>query len=246
MKKTEKSNNTFLIIVVVLILLIGIMSLFLLTPKKGNGKEIQVEKLEVPENRSTIDNQAIVMLEGKIKTLEQKVKVLEEKIKRTQVTTRTTSKPATPTPTTPETRPAPAPAPAPALSPSPAPVTQPQRANLTDLSHIRDVNGNIIFCVMANNDGGMHFPQYALERGVKFNGVSANTTRDGSNWVVNPIPYMEGDYGVTSDGTFFVRHDILEAVMSEKLQALSIKSTFTNWQDRPMKKVGDFWIYNTK
>ncbi len=123
---------------------------------------------------------------------------------------------------------------------------EPVKLDEIDISHVKNDNGDIIFCVMANNDGGMHFPQYAIERNVTFSSTVSNTTRDGTNWSVVPTESMQDDYGITHDGTFYVRHEIIQKTLSETLANLAIKSEFTQWQPLPMTKENGYWIYKTR
>ncbi len=209
-------KNSGFWLMLVIVLLLIIFVLYFNFCSKDD-KQVKVVETEIAP--SQISEKRVNDLESRIVNLEQRVSDLEE---RPQVT-----------------RVAPAPTPAPARAPEP-------KAHMADLSHLKDVNGDIIFCVMANKDGGMHFPQYALERDVEFGGIQANTTKDGNNWLVNPISSIEGDYGITYDGTFFVSHDVLSDIMSETLHTLAIKSKFTNWQPRDMTKEGNYWIYKTR
>ena len=214
---------------IALIILIGAI-LFMLYFNFCTRDKVEIDREEV--QTETVTQSDYNRLRSRIIDLENKVDELENRIDR-PTSTRTTTRQ---TVTQAEPRPAPAPA-------KPEPREPDKKA---DLSHIRNVSGEIIFCVMANNDGGMHFPQYALERGVTFNGIRSNTTDDGNNWVVNPTETMRGDYGVTIDGTFFVSHEVIEATMKEPLINLAIKAGFTGWEADDMTKEGSYWVYKTR
>ncbi len=231
--------------IAILILLITVIALvyFNFINKENNKVEVKTETADVVYDYDrSIENlkREMKLLEQEITSLKKSVSDLAKSIQSTRATTR----PA-PTPT-----PTPKPEPRPEPEPDPEPRTQIDRK--ADLSHLRNVSGDIIFCVMANNDGGKHFPQYALERGVTFNAVRSNTTSDGNNWVVEPVSEIRGDYGVTHDGTFFVSHEVISDIMSDELVNLQIKSGFTGWDGKDMSKeyieAHDkyYWVYKTR
>ncbi len=117
-----------------------------------------------------------------------------------------------------------------------------RNANLDGLRE----NGIISFCVMANGDRGLHFPQKALDKGVTFKSIEMNPSNDGHNWIVEPIEWMEGDYGLTVDGVFFVRDAMMTPVLETegiKVTSCMIKAPWTKWQEKQMTRSGDFWIY---
>jgi len=214
----------------IIIILIGAI-IFLFYFNFCSTDRVEVETREVHTEVSEYDYQR---LRERIGGLENRIDELENKI----------DQPTSPRVTTRQTVAQPKPEPKPAPTPEPRPEPEPDKK--ADLSHIRNVSGEIIFCVMANNDAGMHFPQYALERGVTFNGIRSNTTDDGNNWVVHPTETMRGDYGVTIDGTFFVSHEVIEATMKEPLINLAIKAGFTGWEADDMTKEGSYWVYKTR
>lgn len=116
------------------------------------------------------------------------------------------------------------------------------RANLDGLRE----NGIISFCVKANNDGGLHFPQYALDRGMTFSSIEANPSNDGNNWIVEPVEWIEGDYGLTVDGLFFVSDEIIRKTLQMgaiQLNQLVIKAPFTKWVEKPMTLIDGYWTY---
>ena len=217
-------NSSFAIVLIVLSLLIAYLICLNFFPK--TTEEIRVTETE------RVSSSRLQALEGEVANLRIRINNLE---KRPEVS-RTATTAHSPRPTKPS--------PSPAVATTAEPEMQPDKK--ADLSHIRNVSGEIIFCVMANNDGGMHFPQYALERGVTFNGIRSNTTDDGNNWVVNPTETIRGDYGVTAGGTFFVSHEVIESTMSESLINIGIKAGFTGWQAKEMKREGRYWIYKTR
>jgi hypothetical protein len=203
-------------IVFVVLILASIGIFYFIFTKDDNKKVEQTQKVVHHLDEQTKE---------RISSLEDRVLRLERDCQSPQVTT--TQKPVTDTRT--------------------APVkTAPTKASTSDLSHVENVHGQIIFCVMANDDGGMHFPQYALERGVSFTTVVSNITGDGNNWVVTPTETMEGDYGITHAGTFYVSHDVIQSTMSVDLYKLAIKAGFTGWQAKNMQREGKFWVYRTQ
>ncbi len=215
-------------ILILLILSLIYLNFFHQKTEVIEAKQEPIEFYQTPQDCS--------YLEARIASLEEKFLILEGKFEQQA------SRPVAQTTTRVRTTPAPTPAPTPEPETEPEPV----KANTSDLSHVKNVNGHIIFCVMANNDKGMHFPQYAMDRNVRFTSVKSNSTGDGNLWIVNPATTMEGDYGITHDGTFFVSHDVLQTTMSQTLTSLAIKSEFTRWQPLPMTKQNGYWIYKTR
>ncbi|GEM_PF-3740977 len=214
---------------IALIILIGAI-LFLFYFNFCSTDRVEVETREVHTEIREADYQR---LRDRIVSLERKLLELENKINQHTSAKTTTTRSVT------QAKPAPTP------EPRPEPKTVRADDKKADLSHLRNVSGDIIFCVMANNDGGMHFPQYALERGATFEGnVRSNTTSDGNNWVVHPTETMRGDYGITHDGTFFVSHSVIDSLID--VHNLAIKSEFTGWQPRDMTREGNYWVYKTR
>lgn len=125
-------------------------------------------------------------------------------------------------------------------------VATPGRASNANLSGLME-NGIISFCVMANGDRGLHFPQKALDKGVTFTSIETNPSNDGHNWIVEPVKFLEGDYGLTEDGTFFVSNEMMAKVLQSEgtqLQSCKIKAPFTKWQERDMYLRDGFWLYD--
>ncbi|MFA6514268.1 MAG: hypothetical protein WCT50_03220 [Patescibacteria group bacterium] len=118
----------------------------------------------------------------------------------------------------------------------------PSSANLDGLRE----NGIIPYCIMANGDPGLHFPEKALEKGVTFTSTEMNPTNNGHNWIVEPVEFIEGDYGLTVDGTFFVSNDLLVKVLQpEGIQVTTayIKAPCTQWQKVQMTFENGYWTY---
>jgi hypothetical protein len=116
----------------------------------------------------------------------------------------------------------------------------PSNANLDGLRE----NGIISFCVMANGDNGLHFPQKALDKGVTFTSIENNPSNDGHNWIVEPLEWIEGDYGLTVDGTFFVSDAMMTKVLQPEgiqLTSVLLKAPFTKWQKVQMYKEDGYW-----
>lgn len=220
------NKNGFGILLAFLILISLLLLYFILTNKKVNVEVAKVE--ETVEVAHHVHDDVIKRLIN----LEHKVLELEQKIMNHQAPQTTVSQTPRPVVRTTEVL----------VKRQDKPAA---RAKADNLTHVKNVNGEIIFCVMANDHGGMHFPQYALERGVKFTAVESNTTSDGSNWVVTPTKEMEGDYGITFDGTFYVCHSVIQSTMDQELYKLAIKSQYTSWRAIAMKREGDYWIYKT-
>ncbi|HZJ41232.1 MAG TPA: hypothetical protein VFD16_03140 [Candidatus Saccharimonadales bacterium] len=126
--------------------------------------------------------------------------------------------------------------------PTPVPGT-PSNANLDGLRE----NGIISFCVMVNGDGGLHFPQKALDKGVTFTSIETNPSNDGHNWIVEPVEYYEGDYGLIVDGIFFVDNAMLAKVLEGEaitVTSVMIKAPFTKWKATEMYLEDGFWKFN--
>lgn len=118
-------------------------------------------------------------------------------------------------------------------------------ADLSDLFE----GGKISFCVMVNGNTGLHFPQLALDRGVKFSSLESNPSSDGHNWIVVPVDRIEGDCGLRKDGTFFVSADMLAEVLSKDGTALTkveIKTKITGWTPKDMTRENGYYIYHTR
>ncbi len=185
------------------------------------------------------DSGRVAMHECNTHHLEARIASLEDQVRNLQIICQQQS-------TKVEVVPHPAPKRTIEVKTSPQPIPVPAKAIVSDFSHIQNANGDIIFCVMANKDEGMHFPQYAINRNVSFTSTVSNTTRDGTNWLVVPTESMQDDYGITHDGTFYVRHEIIQKTLTETLANLAIKSEFTKWQPLPMTKENGYWIYKTR
>ncbi len=178
----------------------------------------------------------IARLEGEIKVLNERVSHLQGLLNECQSklggsapvrasAPAETARPRTPaTPTTP-----------PPTNREVARSTPSASPSIADLSGLRDHNGNFIFCIMVNNDPALHFPQYAIDNGVRFPSL------EGGNWKVSPTEYMEGDYGLTRDGMFFVSNSLLKNVVKKDINNVKIKTTFESWRGTDMSLVGDFW-----
>lgn len=127
---------------------------------------------------------------------------------------------------------------------------QPQKAinntpNNANTDALRE-NGVITFCVMANKNGGLHFPQKAIQMGVKFKSLQENSTNDGSNFIVEPMIYVDGDYGLLDNGTFFISNKLIKDVLDKAgitLTTLDIKAPCTGWQPKSMTLLDGYWLY---
>jgi len=163
---------------------------------------------------------------------------LESQIPKTaaKTTTTTTRSATTPAPRVTTTAPPPPPATTAITPPSTAvrPAGTVGKANLDGLRQ----DGILPFCVMVNNNGGWHFPQLAIEKGVSFPRTAKNPTGDGTNWVVEQTEWMEGDYGVTDDGIFYVAESLLSTVTKAQVTQVTMKAPLI----REMTKQGNYWI----
>lgn len=202
-------------------------------------EKVQIAALQVENN----------YLKAEIASLRLKLSDCESKITVTAVTTTTKPKVIT------TSRPAAAPtvravAPAPARDPVPQSTvtsTAP-RVGIAKLDYLRQ-NGEIIFCVAANGQEDRYFPHFAIERGVTFVGTTDNAVK-GYNWKVEPTEFMEGDYGVTMDGTFYVSDQLLKITLKaagENLNSVEIKCPYTAWVKKPMSFDGNsgYWVFHT-
>ncbi len=166
---------------------------------------------------------------------------LESQIpKKATTTARTTTAPRTATTPRVVTPPPPPPASTTQSAPTPPstavrPAGTVGKANLDGLRQ----NGIIPFCVMVNNNGGWHFPQLAMDLGASFPRIAKNPTGDGTNWVVEQSEWMEGDYGVTDDGIFFVSDALLSSITKAQVTQVTMKAPLI----REMKKEGNYWTF---
>jgi len=123
------------------------------------------------------------------------------------------------------------------------------RVGVANLSYLRQ-NGEIIFCVTTNGREDRYFPHFAIERGVTFVGTTDNSVK-GYNWKVEPTEFMEGDYGVTTSGTFYVSDRLLRTTLQaagENLQDVEIKCPYTRWAKKPMTldQASGYWVFHTQ
>lgn len=132
-----------------------------------------------------------------------------------------------------------------------APVTRasaPVVAGVANLDYLRQ-GGEIIFCARANKREDCYFPHYAMQQGVIFNRFADNQVK-GYNWKVEPTENYSGDYGVTTEGTFYVSDEIIKkSLASGGLQfdgVVEIKAPYTGWDLRAMTQEGNYWIYRTR
>ena len=132
---------------------------------------------------------------------------------------------------------------------TPAPTLRPVQSNnqsSNNLAYLRE-GGKILFCVRANGQRDLHFPDYAMQRGFTFSGSRDNKIA-GYNLEVEPTDGFIGDYGVTNDGTFYFSDAIIKKALQIgglTLEFLDIKCTNTNWDAKPMAMENGYWIYKT-
>jgi len=128
-----------------------------------------------------------------------------------------------------------------------------------NLDYLRP-GGKIIFCIMVNGHPALHFPEYARKKDITFTSIATNPTKTGSNWVVDPVSGLKGDYGVTTTGTFFVKISKIKEVLAITpspsdgvtaedlvLKSIYFKGDYKNaWQQPiPMTIIGDYAILET-
>jgi len=224
------------------ILFIGLSSCKNFSFKADCSKEIMIAQLET-ENKFLRNENARLQME--LSECESRFTVVP-----VATTTATTSRPKVTTPAPKPAAPKPATVtPSRELVPQSTVETAPPRVGVAKLDYLRQ-NGEIIFCVAANGQEDRYFPHFTIERGVTFVGIADNQVR-GYNWKVEPTEFMEGDYGVTMDGTFYVSNELLKATMKaagENLKSVEIKCPYTGWIRKTMQLDANsgYWIFHTK
>ncbi|MFZ4632400.1 MAG: hypothetical protein ACOYL8_04350 [Patescibacteria group bacterium] len=127
-------------------------------------------------------------------------------------------------------------------------VRAPANPGTPNLSYLRE-GGEIIFCTRANGRNDLHFPDLAIKNGVTFSNFQ-NNTQKGYNWKVEPTNGYQGDYGVTTQGVFYVSDPLIQKVLQKAglslEMALEIKCPYTGWAPKVMTKEGTFWVYRTQ
>lgn len=131
------------------------------------------------------------------------------------------------------------------------------KLGLANLDYLRQ-DGKITWCAQINGNPKLHFPQYAQNKGAKFTATNSNLTKDGNNWVVEPVPDIEGDYGITEDGVFFIKIAMIKQVLAlpiseddgitdaeRVLKEVYYKGTYGGWRKILMTEFGDYYILET-
>jgi hypothetical protein len=107
-------------------------------------------------------------------------------------------------------------------------------------------DGKIYFCVNLGNSPRRYLPHLAIIKEHKFATVSKNED-GGWNWFIDSLsPKMTGDYGVITDGTFYVSKTLIdEFIKKSDNDLVEIKTTATSWQTKEMSVSADsnYYIY---
>lgn len=106
---------------------------------------------------------------------------------------------------------------------------------------------DILFCARLGGDQSRHLPHLAMLNGESFGDAQANN-QSGFNWHVFKLADgPSGDYGVTSDGTFFIAKSLIDRYICDADRGIvEIKTTATGWQPRPMTLVGNYYTFKRK
>jgi hypothetical protein len=127
------------------------------------------------------------------------------------------------------------------------------RGGTANLDYLRQA-GKILFCTRVNYDDGKFFPQYAINQGVNFEPgqIELNPSSDGHNFKVEPTDFYDGDFGVTTDGVFFVSEELIlsslrsgEGIMPADIE-VELISSFNNWKLTKMNKVDGYFVLKTQ
>lgn len=138
---------------------------------------------------------------------------------------------------------------APPTAPTSTKYTSDAVGGTANLDYLRQ-DGDIIFCVQANNREDCYFPHYAMQHGVTFSKAPEDNEIKGYNFRTEPTAFYDGDYGVTVDGTFYVADNLIQ----QSLKAgnlvfeapLRIKCPYTSWMAKEMSLQDGYWIYKTQ
>lgn len=102
-------------------------------------------------------------------------------------------------------------------------------------------SGAIVFCVRLGGSENRHLPHLGIYDGI----IAEENGLSGFNWLVTPISKISGDWGVTTDGSFFVSRRLIERYMSRSDNGLvEIKAPATNWQPKKMMIDGEYYVYH--
>jgi hypothetical protein len=107
-------------------------------------------------------------------------------------------------------------------------------------------NGLIPFCARYGGNSNRHIPHLAMR---KYNFTDAQSNGIGGfNWYLSGTSAdLVGDYGCTSDGTFFVSAKIIDAYMIPADNGvIEILAKGFGWTAKQMTKFGDYYICSGK
>jgi len=104
----------------------------------------------------------------------------------------------------------------------------------------------ILFCIRLGGSQDRHVPHLAMLNGEKF-GDSRTNNQSGFNWEIAPEELTDGfvgEYGLTKDGTFYVKRSLVDRYMVSSDNGLvEIKTTATGWNPTQMKISGGYYFY---
>lgn len=129
----------------------------------------------------------------------------------------------------------------------------PARGGTANLDYLRQA-GKILFCTRVNYDDGKYFPQYAINQGVDFEPgqIELNPSGDGHNFKVEPTEFYDGDFGVTTDGTFYLSEDLInsslragEGIVPSEIE-VELISSWNGWRFTKMNKVDGYFVLRTQ
>ncbi len=147
--------------------------------------------------------------------------------------------------------PAPVVTPVPVVTPpvsAPAPVKEESYSPSTGLDDIyyEGKDRNIYFCVNYDGNPGWHLPHLAMLTGTKFGEKAVSNNQSGYNFKIAPENIsigFKGDFGVTTDGIFYVKEDFVDSYNPDSDVSIYIKTTATGWQLQEMKLDNGYYIF---
>lgn len=98
----------------------------------------------------------------------------------------------------------------------------------------------IKMCLRLGEDDNRHLPHLGIFDGIiaQDNGIS------GYNWVLTPTETIIGDWGITTDGTFYVSTKLVDKYITKSDKGLvEIKAPATNWLPVAMVRNGGYYTY---
>ncbi|MFA5754295.1 MAG: hypothetical protein WC905_03010 [Patescibacteria group bacterium] len=120
-----------------------------------------------------------------------------------------------------------------------------QQASSNQLTEYYE-NGRIPFCIRLGGNSNRHIPHLAMR---KYNFTDAESNGIGGfNWYLSGTSAdLVGDYGCTSDGTYFVSTKIIDAyLIAADNGVIEILAKGFGWTAKQMTKFGDYYICSGK